>query len=152
MHHLRDLRQENQTALLKNLIIMQMSFFSFYLTLLNSPYGNETAQRKTQGDLTLGNRPHKNSPICGQLTLCVSAHTGKLSSIHPCPVGASSHIAATKPNYWSPEEWWLLLGLDWWRCCCWLNLCSENREDHWLWMTHAKVQQKKKNAFIFLLF
>ena len=70
MHHLRDLRQENQTALLKNLIIMQMPFIPFYLTLLNSPYGSESAQRKTQGDLTLGKRPHQNSSICGQLSLC----------------------------------------------------------------------------------
>lgn len=75
MHHLRDLRQENQRALLKNLIIMQMPFFPFYLALLNSPYGSESAQRKTRGDLTLGNRPHQNSPICGQLSLRERAHT-----------------------------------------------------------------------------
>lgn len=76
MHHLRDLKQKNQTALLKNLIIMQMPFIPFYLTLLNSPYGSESSQRKTQGDLMLGNRPHQNSSICGQLSLCVCVHAG----------------------------------------------------------------------------
>ncbi|CAB1451805.1 unnamed protein product [Pleuronectes platessa] len=39
--------------------------------LVYSPYGGESVQRETQADLTLGNRPHPNSSICGQLSVCV---------------------------------------------------------------------------------
>lgn len=84
MHHLQDLRQENQTALLKNLIIMQMPFIQFYLALLNSPYGNESTQRETWRDLTLGNWQYQNSSICGQLSLCVCLCTQVSVFNPPC--------------------------------------------------------------------
>lgn len=136
MHHLRDLRQGNQTALLKNLIIMQMPFIPFYLTPLNSPYGSESTQRKTQRDLTLGNRPHQNSSICGQLSLCVKVCVCVCVSVPPgtclqstCVLSVLALISQPKTsNNWSPEEW-LLFWLDWaWRDC-WSNLYPKKRAE-----------------------
>lgn len=65
---MRDLRQGNQTALLKNLIIMQMPFVQFYLNHFSTVCMAERA--KARGDLAPGNGPHRDSSICGQLSLC----------------------------------------------------------------------------------
>lgn len=108
---------------------MQMPFFPFYLNLLNSPYGSESAQRKTRGDLMLGKRPHQNSSICGQLGLCVcvgggGAHVSTcLQSTYVC---ASPHITAKIPIHWSLEEW-LLSRLEWTRRDWWSNQCPKKR-------------------------
>lgn len=108
---------------------MQMPFFPFYLNLLNSPYGSESAQRKTRGDLMLGKRPHQNSSICGQLGLCVcvwggGAHVSTcLQSTYVC---TSPHITAKIPIHWSLEEW-LLSRLEWTRWDWWSNQCPKKR-------------------------